>query len=143
QHLPPRQRAILLLCDVVGWSAKETDELVELTVAAVNRALQRAHATMRARVPSGRADWAPLAPPTDAERALLARYMAAWERDDPGALTQLLRDDVRWAMPPAALWFLGRAAVEQLFRNYPMHFHGEHRLVAAGANRQLAAAGDL
>jgi RNA polymerase sigma-70 factor, ECF subfamily len=143
QHLPPRQRAILILCDVLGWSAKEVAGLVELTVPAVTSALQRAHATMRTLVPSGRSDWTPLAPPTDAERAILARYMAAWERDDPGELTRMLRDDVRWAMPPAALWFHGRASVEQLFTLYPMRFHGEHRLVATAANGQLAAAGYL
>jgi RNA polymerase sigma-70 factor, ECF subfamily len=143
QHLPPRQRAILILCDVLGWSAKEVAELLELTVAAVTSALQRAHTTMRTLVPSGRSDWVPLAPPTEAERAVLARYMAAWERDDPAALTRMLRDDVRWAMPPAALWFEGRAAVEQLFAYFPMHFHGDHRLVATAANRQLAAAGYL
>lgn len=143
QHLPPRQRAILLLCDVLGGSAKETAELLELTVPAVTSALQRAHATMRTLVPSGRTEWTPLAPPTDDERALLARYMAAWERDDPAALTRMLRDDVRWSMPPAALWFHGRASVEQLFRLFPMRFHGEHHLVATEANRQLAAAGYL
>lgn len=141
QHLPPRQRAILVLCDVLGWSAKEVAGLVELTVPAVTSALQRAHATMRTLVPSGRGEWAPLAPPSDAERAILARYMAAWERDDPAELTRLLRDDARWAMPPAALWFDGRASIQQLFRLFPMRFHGEHRLVATGANRQLAAAG--
>lgn len=143
QHLPPRQRALLILCDVLGWSAKEVAELLELTVAAVTSALQRAHATMRTLVPSGRSEWTPLAPPTEAERAVLARYMAAWERDDPAELTRMLRDDVRWAMPPAALWFHGRAAVEQLLTLYPMRFHGEHRLVKAAANRQLAAAGYL
>ncbi len=143
QHLPPRQRAILLLCDVLGWSAKEVAALLELTVGAVTSTLQRAHTTLRERVPSGRAEWAPLAPPTEAERAVLARYMAAWERADAAALTQLLRDDVRWAMPPAALWFDGLASVQQLLRLYPMSFHGEHRLVATAANRQLAAAGYL
>jgi RNA polymerase sigma-70 factor (ECF subfamily) len=143
QHLPPRQRAILILCDLLGWSAKEVGGLLELTVAAVTSALQRAHAAMRTLVPSGRREWTPLAPPTEAERAVLARYMAAWERDDPGELTRMLRDDVRWAMPPAALWFQGRAAVEQLFTLFPMRFHGEHRLVATAANRQLAAAGYL
>jgi RNA polymerase sigma-70 factor, ECF subfamily len=143
QHLPPRQRAILLLCDVLGWSAKEVAELLELTVPAVTSALQRAHTTMRELVPTGRSEWTPLAAPTDDERALLARYMAAWERGDASALTQLLRDDVRWAMPPAALWFQGLAAVEQLFSLFPMHFHGEHRLVPIGANGQLAAAGYL
>jgi RNA polymerase sigma-70 factor (ECF subfamily) len=143
QHLPPRQRAILILCDVLGWSAKEVAGLLDLTVAAVTSTLQRAHTTMRTLVPTGRTAWAPLAPPTDAERATLARYMSAWERNDAAALTEMLRDDVRWAMPPAALWFEGRAAVEQLFALYPMHFHGEHRLVATAANRQLAVAGYL
>ncbi|MCW5806073.1 MAG: RNA polymerase subunit sigma-70 [Deltaproteobacteria bacterium] len=141
QHLPPRQRAILILCDVLGWSAKEVADLLELTVAAVTSALQRAHATMRELVPSGRAAWTPLAPPSDDERALLDRFMAAWERGDPGELTRMLRDDVKWQMPPAALWFHGRAAVEDLFRRFPMRFHGDHRMVAARANRQLAAAG--
>jgi RNA polymerase sigma-70 factor, ECF subfamily len=143
QHLPARQRAILILCDVLGWSAKEVADLLELTVAAVTSALQRAHATMRTLVPSGRADWTPLAPPTEAERAMLARFMEAWERGDPGELTRMLRDDVRWAMPPAALWFAGRAAVDQLFALFPMGFHGDHRMVATAANRQLAAAGYL
>jgi RNA polymerase sigma-70 factor (ECF subfamily) len=143
QHLPPRQRAILLLCDVLGWSAKETAGLLELTVPAVTSALQRAHAAMKTLVPSGRTEWAPLAPPTDEQRALLARYITAWEKGDAADLTRLLRDDVRWAMPPAALWFDGRAAVEQLLRLFPIHFHGEHRLVPIEANGQLAAAGYL
>jgi RNA polymerase sigma-70 factor (ECF subfamily) len=143
QHLPTRQRAILLLCDVLGWSAKEVAGLLEITVAAVTSTLQRAHDTMKTLVPSGRTDWTPLAPPSDSERELLARYMAAWNSGDANALTQLLRDDVRWAMPPAALWFEGLAAIEQLFSLFPMHFHGEHRLVAVGANGQLAAAGYL
>ena len=140
QHLPPRQRAILILCDVLGWSAKEVAGLLELSVGAVTSTLQRAHTTMRTLVPTGRTEWTPLAPPTDSERELLARYMAAWEHGDAAALTAMLRDDVRWAMPPAALWFQGRAAVEQLFTLFPMRFHGDHRLVATEANRQLAAA---
>ncbi len=140
QHLPPRQRAILILCDVLGWSAKEVAEMLEGTVGAVTSALQRAHDTMRTLVPSGRADWTPLAPPSEPERELLARYMAAWEAGDAAALTALLRDDVRWAMPPAALWFESKAMVETLFANYPMTFHGTHRLAAIGANAQLAAA---
>jgi RNA polymerase sigma-70 factor, ECF subfamily len=143
QHLPPRQRAILILCDVLGWSAKEVAGLLEITAAAVTSALQRAHETMRTLVPSGRSEWRPLAPPTEEERALLARYMSAWEKDDPALLTQLLRDDVRWAMPPAALWFVGIPAIEQLFTLFPMRFHGDHRLVVTEANGQLAAAGYL
>jgi RNA polymerase sigma-70 factor (ECF subfamily) len=143
QHLPVRQRAILLLCDVLGWTAKEVAAMHELSVAAVTSTLQRAHATLGELAPAGRGAWTPLAPPSDADRALLARYMAAWEDGDAGVLTAMLRDDVRWAMPPAALWFEGRAAVEQLFTLFPMRFHGHHRLVAAGANRQLAAAAYL
>jgi RNA polymerase sigma-70 factor (ECF subfamily) len=143
QHLPVRQRAILLLCDVLGWSAKETAEMLELSIGAVTSALQRAHETMRTLVPSGRESWSPLAPPSEEERTILARYMAAWEAGDAAVLTAMLRDDVRWAMPPAALWFLGKPAVEQLLASYPMRFHGDHRLVPIGANGQLAAAGYL
>lgn len=143
QHLPPRQRAILILCDVLGWSAKEVADLLEVTVGAVTSALQRAHAAMCELVPTGRREWAPLAPPTEAERAVLARFMAAWERGDPAELTRMLRDDVKWQMPPAALWFQGRAAIEQLFALFPMSSHGEHRMVAIETNRQLAAAGYL
>jgi RNA polymerase sigma-70 factor, ECF subfamily len=143
QHLPPRQRAILILCDVLGWSAKEVARLLELTVAAITSALQRAHTTMRTLVPSGRHEWEPLAPPTEAQRAILARFIAAWERGDPAELTRMLRDDVTWQMPPAALWFRGRGAVEQLLTLFPMNFHGDHRMTAVAANRQLAAAGYL
>lgn len=79
------------------------------------------------------------------QETLLRAWRArdSWQRADAAELAQLLRDDVRWAMPPAALWFEGRAAVEQLLTLYPMHVHGEHRLVAVGANRQRAAAGYL
>jgi RNA polymerase sigma-70 factor (ECF subfamily) len=143
QHLPVRQRAILLLCDVLGWTAKEVAAMLELSVAAVTSARQRAHATLGELAPASRGAWTPLAPPSEADRALLARYMAAWEAGDASALTAMLRDDVRWAMPPAALWFEGRAAVEQLFTLFPMRFHGHHRMVAVGANRQLAAAAYL
>src|SRR5207249_8376999 len=82
QHLPPRQRAVLILRDVLDWSAQETAALLDTTVPSVNSALQRAKATMRARVPSGRRDRAPATAPSDAERALLHRFIAAWERDD-------------------------------------------------------------
>lgn len=143
QHLAPRPRAILLLCDVVGWSAKEVASLLEMTVAAVTSALQRAHEAMRSLVPTGRAAWEPLAAPTEAERAVLARFMAAWESGDASALTRLLTDDARWAMPPAALWFSGRASIEDLLARFPMQFHGHHRMHPVGANRQLAAAGYL
>ena len=144
QHLPPRQRAVLLLRDVLDWSAKETAALLDTTVQAVNSALQRARATMRARVPSGRHDWAPATAPTEAERALLHRFIEAWERDDAGALTALLREDARWAMPPAPLWFDGRDAIALLLARFPIGWQGcAFRLVPTGANRQPAAASYL
>lgn len=136
QHLPPRQRAILILSDVVGWSAKEIAELLELTVASVNSALQRARSTMRGRQPATAV--------SDFERAVLKRYMEAWEQGDAAELTNLLREDARWAMPPAALWFDGRAAIANMLELFPPRWQGrEFRMVATGANRQPAAAAYL
>src|SRR5262249_37159317 len=121
QHLPPRQRAILLLRDVVEWSAKETARALEMSVASVNSAHQRARATLPALRPVGRSDVA-LSPAavTAADRATLASFMDAWERADTAALASLLREDARWAMPPAPLWFDGRAAIERLYTLFPI-----------------------
>jgi len=143
QHLPPRQRAILILCDVLGWSAAETAASLELTVASVNSALQRAHATMRAQRPADPADRPAVTAPTDDERAALAAFMDAWNRADAAALVALLRDNARWAMPPAPLWFDGRDAIARLFALFPMHFHGRVTMVPTAANRQPATAAYL
>jgi RNA polymerase sigma-70 factor (ECF subfamily) len=139
QHLPPRQRAILILRDALDWSAKETAALLETSLQSVNSALQRARATMRAQLPTGRHDWAPAVVATDAERSLLQGFMGAWERADAAALIAILRDDARLAMPPAPLWFDGRTAIAMLFRLFPMNFHGDVRMVPTTANRQPAA----
>jgi RNA polymerase sigma-70 factor (ECF subfamily) len=101
QHLPPRQRAVLILREVLQWQAAEVAELLETSVAAVNSALQRARATLAARnvdagAAPGRLD--------DDQRALLARYVDAFERYDMDALTALLHEDAVWNMPPYALW---------------------------------------
>jgi RNA polymerase sigma-70 factor (ECF subfamily) len=144
QHLPARQRAILVLSDVVGWSAAEVAELLEGTVGSVNSALQRAHATMRALLPPGRQDWAPSVPVTDDQRVMLKVFMDAWEQGDVSELTQLLREDARWSMPPAPLWFDGRAAIENLLALFPPRCQGrQFRMLATGANRQPAAAAYL
>ncbi len=144
QHLPARQRALLILSDVVGWSAKELAEMLELSVPAVNSALQRAHATMQAKLPLGREGWAPPTPVTDAQRAVLQRFMSAWEAGDPAQLTSLLREDARWAMPPAPLWFEGRPAIANMLRLFPPTFGGRRfRMMAVAANRQPAAAAYL
>jgi RNA polymerase sigma-70 factor (ECF subfamily) len=140
QHLPPRQRAAVILCHALGWSAKEAGSVLDASAASVNSALQRARATLQARLPASRQDWSPARTPTDDERALLQRFMAAWERADASALVAMMRDDVRWAMPPAPLWFDGRDAVAKLFEAFPIGWNGELRVVATAANRQPAMA---
>ncbi|GLW09750.1 RNA polymerase sigma factor [Microtetraspora sp. NBRC 13810] len=111
QHLPPRQRAALILRDVLGWPAAQTAGLLDLSVAAVNSAVQRARATLREHLPPGRLDWAPAAEPTERERAVLRRYMEAVERADLTAVAGLLAEEVRAAMPPYPMWYQGRDAV--------------------------------
>jgi RNA polymerase sigma-70 factor (ECF subfamily) len=138
QHLPGRQRAVLILRDVLGWSAKETAALLEITVQSANGALQRARETLRTRNAIGRDHVAPEL--TAIERTLLQRFVEAWERKDADALTALLRADARWAMPPAPLWFDGRDAIARLFHLFPMERLGEIRMVSTTANRQPAAA---
>jgi RNA polymerase sigma-70 factor (ECF subfamily) len=145
QHLPPRQRAILILCDVLDWSASETAALLGTTVPSVNSALQRARLTMRSRQPAARANdiTAPL-PPSEQERATLRTFMQAWEQADVDRMTSLLREDARWAMPPAPLWFDGRAAIVRLYELFPIDWQGRSfRMVPTAANRQPAAAAYL
>jgi RNA polymerase sigma-70 factor, ECF subfamily len=144
QHLPPRQRAVLILCDVVGWPAQQTASLLDGSVASANSALQRARATMRAHLPEGRLDWAPATEPTEQQRAVLRRYMDAVERADLAAMADLLADEVRATMPPYPMWFQGRDAVAATlamsWKPDSPSFVGRFRMVATGANRQPAAA---
>jgi len=106
QHLPPRQRAMLLLTDVLEWSAAEAAECLDVTVAAVNSALQRARATLSTR------DLAEPRPPLSGDQSsLVDRYVDAFERYDMDALTALLHADATMSMPPHALWFRGHAAI--------------------------------
>jgi RNA polymerase sigma-70 factor (ECF subfamily) len=108
QHLPPRQRAALILCEVLRWKAKEVGELLGMSVASVNSALQRARATLEA---SGVSSDDP-APPMDATRQeLLGRYVRAFESYDLSALTSLIKEDARQSMPPYDLWLHGRADI--------------------------------
>jgi len=101
QHLPPRQRAVLILREVLRWKADEVAELLGTTVASVNSALQRARSTLAStKVEAG----GPSEPMDDAHQALLARYVDAFERYDMDSLTALLREDATWNMPPYDLW---------------------------------------
>ena len=138
QLLPPRQRAVLILRDVVEWSAKETASQLDMSVPAVNSALQRARATMAAHRPHGRVG----SPPPDVtpeERVLLERSIRAHEAADVDALAEMLRDDVRVAMPPLPFWFSNKATVVPGL-GPGLRDPGEWRLVEIRANRQPALA---
>lgn len=105
QHLPPRQRAVLILRDVLCWSAQEVAQLLDTTAASVNSALQRARATVTANAPT---PGAPRRPEDPAQRDLLARYCVAFERHDVATLVSLLHEDATMSMPPFAWWLRGR-----------------------------------
>jgi RNA polymerase sigma-70 factor (ECF subfamily) len=141
QHLPPKQRAALVLRDILGWPAKDAADLLEMTVASVNSALQRARPAVKEHLPPQRTEWAPDADPNDAERELLRRYMDAHERIDFSVLAGILREDARLTMPPAPALFGGRGTIVT-FANATLGDgrFGEFRLVATRANRQPAAA---
>jgi RNA polymerase sigma-70 factor, ECF subfamily len=110
QHLPPRQRAVLILCEVLRWQASEVAELLGTSVASVNSALQRARATLDASNISATGS----APSVDkADEELLARYVAAFEAYDMDALTSLIHEDATQSMPPFDLWLQGR---DDIFR---------------------------
>ncbi len=111
QHLPPRQRAVLVLRDVLAFSAAETAAMLDTTPPAVNSALQRARGTLERHRPSP-SD--PLDPADAGQRALLERYVAAFEAHDVAALTALLRADARTSMPPFAWWVQGGAEIAAL-----------------------------
>jgi RNA polymerase sigma-70 factor (ECF subfamily) len=104
QHLPPRQRAVLILCEVLHWKASEAAELLDSSVASVNSALQRARATLEA----GDVAVDPSRPLDDEDRELLDRYVAAFEAYDMDALTSLIQEDATQSMPPFDLWLRGR-----------------------------------
>jgi RNA polymerase sigma-70 factor, ECF subfamily len=139
QHLPPRQRAVLILRDALDWSADDTAAVLDMSLAAVNSALQRARATMQEELPEARLEWATAADAEDAERSLLAQYVEAFERHDDRRLVALLREDVRLAMPPHPTWYDGRDAVAAFLTGVAFAPGvAEHRFVPTRANRQPA-----
>jgi RNA polymerase sigma-70 factor (ECF subfamily) len=143
QVLPPRQRAALVLRDVMGWPANETAALLETSVAAANSAVQRARATMQDHLPSHRADWR--APdPSPAERELLARFIDAHERRDAAEAAAIAAEDIRVTMPPYPWRYDGLDALAPLLeRAFGDGRDGDWRLVPTMANRMPAAASYL
>ncbi len=134
QLLPPKQRAVLILRDVLGWSAKEAAEALDDSVAAVTSALQRARVTL-----AGTRRHVPV--PDVRERALVKRFMAAWDAVDVDGLVALLTEDAVMTMPPERMRFEGARAIGDFFRTVPQGGRlDELRLVPTSVNRQPALA---
>jgi len=131
QHLPPRQRAVLILCEVLRWKATEVAELLDTSVASVNSALQRARATLdasdvRATAPSPQLD--------ESSRSLLERYVEAFERYDMDALTSLIHEDATQSMPPYDLWLSGRDDILEWWVGPGAGCRGSRVIPTAAAN---------
>ena len=143
QHLAPLPRAVLVLRDVLGCSAKETARLLETTEASVNSALQRARAGLRKSLPADREEWQRSTEATDGERELLARYVDCSERADAHGLAALLHEDVRFSMPPWPGVWSGRNTVVQgwIDGGFGSDSFGSMRCVITRANGQPAVAG--
>ena len=143
QLLPARQRAVLLLRDVQGYSAAETASILGLSVAAVTSALQRARATIASRIAARDADWSP-SQITEADRALLTAFIEAHEREDPVASLAVIREDIRVSMPPNPVLYTGKAAVAGFMALAFDHaVFGDWKLLPTAANRMPAAASYL
>ena len=135
QVLPPRQRAVLLLRDVLRWRATEVAELLDSTTASVNSALQRARAQLAQAAPAEEQ----LAEPTDpVQRRLLERYARAFEAADVSAIVQLFKEDAVWEMPPFSEWFRGSDSIGRLIAAQCPIGPGEGLMVPTAANGQPA-----
>lgn len=137
QHLPAKQRAVMILRDVLGWRASEVAALLGTTSAAVNSLLQRARVQMQRMSPT---EDGPFDLSEPSLRDLLGKYMAAFENADIDALVSVLRDDVALEMPPNAEWFSGRPAVVRFLERRVLAGPGLARLVPTMANSQPAVA---
>jgi RNA polymerase sigma-70 factor (TIGR02960 family) len=140
QVLPPRQRAALIVRDVLGWPASETASLLETSVAAANSALQRARATMQEHLPARRAEWSAREPSAQ-ERVLLERFIDAHERCDAAAAIAITAQDIRITMPPSPICFEGLETIAPLLERALRE--GDWRLVPTRANRMPTAASYL
>jgi RNA polymerase sigma-70 factor (ECF subfamily) len=138
QHLPPRQRAVLILREVLGFSGAEVANALDTTPAAVYTALQRAHKTVDARLPqlSQQATLRSLG--DERLRRLVDRYVEAWESGDADAILAMLTEDASYAMPPLRTWYRGREAIGVFLAGWPLAAERRWRVVPASANGQLA-----
>jgi RNA polymerase sigma-70 factor (ECF subfamily) len=139
QHLPARQRAVLLLRDVLGFSARETAEALETTSVSVDSALQRAHKSVETRLPEHSQQTTLRALGDDDLKQVVESFVAAWERADVDAIVSMLAEDAIVAMPPEPTWFSGRDAISTFLAAAPFApTSPRHRLVPTWANGQIA-----
>jgi RNA polymerase sigma-70 factor, ECF subfamily len=136
QKLPPLQRAVLLLREVVGFSAAETAAQLGTSLASVNSALQRARATVRGGLPDRSQQETLRALGDQRTRAVVEKYMDAMERGDADALVSMLTEDATWCMPPIPTWFTGQELVRKFLVTYPLAERWKH--LPTRANGQLA-----
>jgi RNA polymerase sigma-70 factor, ECF subfamily len=138
QHLPARQRAVLILREVLGFSGGEVAEALETTPASVYSALQRAHETIDGRLPE-QSQQATLRSLEDQElREIVDGFVDAWERDDVDAIAAMLADEATMAMPPLPTWYRGREAVAAFLRGWPLSGEKRWQVIPTRANGQLA-----
>jgi RNA polymerase sigma-70 factor (ECF subfamily) len=140
QHLPARQRAVLILRDVLGFSARETAQVLETTPVSVDSALQRAHKAVDERLPSQSQQQTLRLVGDDEVSQLVERYVAAWERNDVDAVVSMLAEDARLVMPPLPTWVSGREQVAAFLRAYPLSGARRWQMVPTSANGQPALA---
>lgn len=140
QSLPPRQRAVLILRDVLEWPASEVADLLDLSVPAVKSAVYRARTTLAAQPHPDASEDSPHPPLDEPMRTLLARYVQAWEKADPDELTTLLKLDATFSMPPIPAWYQGRATIRQLVVKtvFAGNAAGRWRLLPTRANGKMA-----
>ena len=138
QHLPARQRAVLILRDVLGFSAREVAEVLEATPAAVDSALQRAHKTVKERLPAQSQQAALRSLGDERLREIVDEFVAAWERADVDAVVAMLAEDATLTMPPVPTWYRGRDAVAEFLRAHPLAPAVRWRLIPTTANGQVA-----
>ncbi|HKP88555.1 MAG TPA: sigma-70 family RNA polymerase sigma factor [Thermoleophilaceae bacterium] len=140
QHLPPNQRAVLILREVLGFSAKEAASMLDTTTQSVNSALQRARATVEERLPEQSQQATLRALGDERLRELVDRYVDAWDRCDVETVVEMLTEDASFAMPPLGTWFRGSDALRVFLAGWPMSGEWRWRPLQVRANGQVALA---
>jgi RNA polymerase sigma-70 factor, ECF subfamily len=140
QHLPPNQRVVLLLREVLGFSAREVADMLETSVASVNSAMQRARKTVDDRLPEQSQQATLRSLGDEGLRKVVDGYVDAWQRGDVDAVVEMLTEDATFAMPPLGTWFRGRDAIAVFLAGWPLSGKWRWRQVQVRANGQVALA---